>query len=246
MNGPAVVMSAMQAEHRLLIEHIASVERINLGSITGVSGTLDDRDVILIRAGVGKVATGAAVGLTWERFRGRVFIFSGVAGGLSPDLDIGDVVVGERTIQHDAGVLGPRGLERYQAGHIPFFNPTDDFGYSPSPQLLDQVRRTLPDVELQPVLGRLPKVRLGTIVTGDQYLTDEDTKQRLHSELRADAIEMEGAAMAQAAGLVGADHIVIRALSDLAGGDSIDDFRRYVTEVSENTSAIVRALLRTI
>lgn len=246
MDGPVIVMSALPPEHASLIEDLQDPSTVEIGSMRCFTGRLAGREVVLVRPGVGKVATATAVGATWERFGGRVFVFTGVAGGLSSDLDIGDIVIGERTIQHDAGVLGPGGLERYQAGHIPFFNPTEEFGYRPSPDLLQRVQRATSDIEFQPVLGRMPKVRLGTIVTGDQYLHDEPTRRLLRSELEADAVEMEGAAMAQAASLVGADHLVVRALSDLAGADSITDFGRYVAEVSSNTSTLVRAVLEVI
>lgn len=84
---------------------------------------------------------------------------------------------------------------------------------------------------------------MGTILTGDQYLHDEVTRELLRAELGGEAIEMEGAAMAQAAGLIGADHLVVRSLSDLAGADSITDFGRFVSEVASNSARVVRALL---
>lgn len=246
MVGPVVVMSALDAELKHLRDFIEDADAIEVAGYGGWSGTIDGRHVVLVRAGLGKVATGTAVGVLWQRFAPRVFIFSGVAGGLDPDLSIGDIVIGDRSIQHDSGVIGPDGLQRYQAGHVPFFNPTDELGYTPSRHLLDRVRSTVPQLEMGPVLGRVPSISFGTILTGDQYLNSETVRADLHQRFGAAAVEMEGAAMAQAAVLVGADHLVIRALSDLAGDESISDFGRYVEQVSANTASVVRQVLMVV
>ena len=171
-------------------------------------------------------------------------VFTGVAGGLDPSLGVGDVVVGERTVQHDTGVIAPGGkLERYQAGHIPFYNPTDEDGYRPSSSTLATMRRVIPTARLTTVLERQPTVTFGTILTGDQFLRDEGTRQHLFTDFGAQAIEMEGAALAQTAARLGVDHLVIRALSDLAQGEAVVHFDRFVPEVSANSARLVLALL---
>lgn len=243
MTGPIVVISALDAETRALVGAMGDAAPYEEAFIKGHSGSIDGREVLVVEAGLGKVATATAIGILYEAERPRVFVFSGVAGGVDPNLHIGDVVVGSRTIQHDAGVIEPGGLHRYQAGHIPFFNPTDELGYSPSEALLDRIRPLVGAIELNRVLDRDPRVVFGTILTGDQYLHDGATRQKLHVELGAAAIEMEGGALAQAAGLVGTDHLIVRSLSDLAGADSISDFGRFVGEVAVNSALVVRALL---
>ena len=243
VSGSVVVMSALEAEIRHLRARMEEANAVELGNLQGWSGTIDERDVVLVRAGLGKVATGLAVGLAWERFAPKAFVFSGVAGGLAPELAIGDIVIAERTIQHDTGVIGPGGLERYQAGHIPFFNPTDTYGYEPPAELLARVRESLHGLTLHPVLGRAPSISFGTIITGDQYLHDGATRQEFHETFGAMAIEMEGAAMAQAASSLGTDHLVVRVLSDLAGSDSVSDFGAYASQVSVNNALVVRRIL---
>lgn len=246
MPGVIVVLSALDTELRALEDRLESAEPVELGPVAGKFGGIHGRDVVVLRTGLGKVATGLAVGLVWDRFRPGAFLFSGVAGGLAPELSIGDVVIGERSIQHDAGVIEPCGLVRYQPGHVPFVNPTDEYGYSPSHALLDRVHQAVDGLTLSPVLDRTPTITFGTVLTGDQYLRDENTRRELHHRFGAAAIEMEGAAMAQAATMFGADHLVVRALSDLAGAESIDDFGRYVSEVSANTAMVVSRIISVI
>ena len=133
---------------RAALEHD---ERLEIGGFGFDRGRLDGRAVVLAEAGIGKVNTAAVATLLADRFAARTLVFSGVAGGLDPDLAIGDVVIAERAIQHDAGVIENERLHPYQAGHVPFFNPTPELGYRVDPPLLERVRDRLHDLELAPL-----------------------------------------------------------------------------------------------
>ncbi|MDY6999567.1 MAG: 5'-methylthioadenosine/adenosylhomocysteine nucleosidase [Actinomycetota bacterium] len=213
------------------------------------TGVLDGHQVVLVGAGMGKVNVAVVASLLADRFGCRAIVFSGVAGGLDPALGIGDIVVADRAIQHDAGVIEAGGLQHYQAGHVPFINPTEEFGYRGDDDLLSRVRDRLDGLTLPPVSRaaggseRPPRIVYGTVLTGDQFLHDEPTRQRLHGELGGSAVEMEGAAVAQVCQAFGVPWLVIRALSDLAGRDSSFDFTAFVDEVSASSAAILRRLL---
>lgn len=237
------VFSALGAEIQSLVAAGEDLGRAEVAGWALWRGNLHGRDVVLARAGLGKVNIAALAGVVWERHRPDTMIFTGVAGGLDPRLGIGDVVIGERTIQHDWGMLTPGGLARYQAGHLPFYNPTDQFGYTPSSRLLRKVKEVVASVQLAPVLDRAPRTVFGTIITGDQFLQDEVTRDRLFAELGAQAIEMEGAALGQVASALDVDHLVIRSLSDIAQGESVEHFDMFVPQVAANSARLVLALL---
>jgi adenosylhomocysteine nucleosidase len=241
---PVAILSALGAEIQTLVDSATDLERADIGTWPVWSGVIDGQDVILAKAGLGKVNTAALAGIIWERHHPETMLFAGVAGGLDPSLGIGDIVIGERTIQHDWGVIASDGFERYQAGHFPFYNPTEIFGFTPSTQLVEAMRVIAASVELTPVLDRDPKITFGTILTGDQFLQDEHLRDQLFSELGAQAIEMEGAALGQTAARLGVDHLVIRSLSDLAAGESVEHFDRFVPQVAANSAHLVVELLR--
>lgn len=212
-------------------------------------GELDGHPVVLSRAGMGKVNAALVATLLADRFACRTVVFTGVAGGLDPDLHIGDVVIADRTVQHDAGMIEDSALRVYQAGHVPFINPTTDFGWAADPALLARVRGHLGGFLLSPLSrdagggDRPPRIAYGTVLTGDQYLHCAVSRNRLHTDLGGHAVEMEGAAVSQVCESFGIPWLVIRALSDLAGAQSRFDFTAFVDEVSAQSAAILRHLL---
>ncbi len=214
-----------------------------------VTGTLDGHDVVLAGSGMGKVNSALVATVLADRFDCGAIVFSGVAGGLDPALAVGDVVIADRVIQHDAGLIEDDGLQTYQPGHVPFINPTDRLGYRVDDDLLAQVVERLADVTLPPLSGaaggghRPAAIRFGTVLSGDQYLHSDLTRERLHRDFGGLAVEMEGGAVAQVAESFGVPWLVIRALSDLAGHDSRFDFLTFVDEVAASSVAILRRLL---
>ncbi|WP_179466587.1 5'-methylthioadenosine/adenosylhomocysteine nucleosidase [Mycolicibacterium vinylchloridicum] len=203
-----------------------------------VTGTLDGYDVVLAGSGMGKVNSALVATVLADRFGCGTIVFSGVAGGLDPELKVGDVVIADRVIQHDAGLIEDDRLQTYQPGHVPFINPTDRLGHPVDDDLLARVRERLRGFTLPTAA-----IRFGTVLSGDQYLHCEVTRERLQRDFGGLAVEMEGGAVAQVADAFGVPWLVIRALSDLAGHDSRFDFLAFVDDVAATSVAILRRLL---
>jgi len=246
MTQPVLIMSALAGELAMLQDLVSDGEIVEIGAHEFRVGTLDSRGVVVTASGIGKVNAAMVATLALDHFRPSAVVFTGVAGGIDDTLGIGDVVVAEHVLQHDTGVLESDGFRLYQPGHVPFVNPTEQLGYRPSDDLLVRVRRRLADFELSPVLERQPGVVFGTVVTGDQFVQSDAERRRLHAIHGAHAVEMEGAAVAQIAEHFGVEHLVIRAVSDLAGSDSAFDFARFLDDVSRNSIEVVIAILDVI
>ncbi len=252
MSGRAAPIGLICAIPQELIELRAALDhdqRSEIGRFGFDQGRLDGAPVVLAEAGIGKVNTAAVATLLAARFHARILVFSGVAGGLDPALAIGDVVIGARAIQHDCGVIEDGRLQPYQPGHVPFFNPTEALGYAVEAGLLARVQARLEGLVLPPLSalaggeGRRPQLVYGTILAGDQYIHCEATRERLQREFAAQAVAMEGGALAQVAERLGVPWLEIRALSDLAGKDSRFDFAAFVHEVAASSARILRRLL---
>jgi adenosylhomocysteine nucleosidase len=243
------IIAAIPQELHHLRGAIRRDRESEIGGFRFDHGQLDGIEVVVAEAGIGKVNTAMVATMLATRFAADPLIFSGVAAGLDPDLKIGDLVLATRAIQHDAGVIENGRLQPYQAGHIPFFNPTDRLGYDAPPRLMEAARQTLDGFALPPLSsaagggGRAPRVFFGTVLTGDQFLNCGTTRERLQGEFGALAYAMEGGALAQVAERFGVGWLEVRALSDLAGREARFDFMAFVDEVAASSfAALVRLL----
>ncbi len=243
MTRPVLILSALPQELAALGASMESVEDVTVGGHEFHRGVIGSHDVVMATVGIGKVNAAMVVTLALDHFEFRAVLFTGVAGSLDKTVGIGDVIIAERVVPHDTGVFGNDGLDRYQSGHVAFLNPTDRFGYTPPPELLDRLRGPLSAFRLAPVLGREPRVIFGTVASGDQFVNDEAVRRGLHADLEAHAVEMEGAAVAQVAEHFGVACLVMRAVSDLAGSESEIDFVRFFDEVAVNSVEVVRVVL---
>ena len=246
MERPILILGALAAELGVLGDAMAGCSEVEVGGHSFRRGRLEGSEVVVGSVGVGKVNAAMMATLAIDHFDPRLLLFTGVAGGLDPVLGIGDVVVADKVVQHDTGIAGPNGLQSYQPGHLPFFNPTDRFGYRPTKALLDLVRAAAVGIQLDPVLDRSPDLVFGTVATGDQFVESEAERGRIHATFGALAAEMEGAAVAQVAEHFRVDCLIIRALSDLAGSGSEIDFDRFLSEVSPNSIRVVRVVLSAV
>ncbi|MEA3511134.1 MAG: 5'-methylthioadenosine/adenosylhomocysteine nucleosidase [Actinomycetota bacterium] len=243
MRRAVLIMSALPQEIAALRSLMSGIESVEVGGRQFHRGVIDTHNVVLTTVGIGKVNAAMVTTLALSQFEFRAVLFTGVAGSLDEAVGIGDVVVGERVVPHDTGVLGSAGLDRYQSGHVAFLNPTDRFGYTAPREFVDRLRESLSDFRPVPVLDREPRVIFGTIATGDQFVNDEGVRRDLHVDLGARAVEMEGAAVAQIAEHFEVPCLVIRSVSDLAGSESEIDFVRFVDEVTVNSVAVIRIVL---
>jgi adenosylhomocysteine nucleosidase len=78
-----------------------------------------------------------------------------------------------------------------------------------------------------------PRVHRGLIASGDQFMNDKNRLAGLNQELAGLlAVEMEGAAVAQACYELGVPFGVIRTISDNANENAATDFMRFVKSVA--------------
>ena len=233
--GPIGILCALPQEQELLVAAIGDPPPLPGAALEARRGRLDGVDVVIAASGVGKVLAATAATLLVERFGCRAFVLSGVAGGLSPSLGIGDLVVASTVIDVDYGRFTDAGRVVYQPGVLPVPGSRPEPGYHVPAALLARVERRLGDAGV--------KATLGTILSGDAFLASARVRDELAGRWSAMAIEMEGSAICGVAERFGLPWLIVRALSDRAGEESARDFSAFVDSAAAASAGLVRALL---
>jgi adenosylhomocysteine nucleosidase len=244
--APTVILGAFGPEIELLEAALKDKRESRILDLRFVQGRLGNRPVVLNLTGVGKVNAAVSAALALHEFRPREVIFTGIAGGLNPGLQPGDIVVGKLTAQHDLGTLDKDGFKR--EGQKNPANGRDNPVFFPAdPRLLKAAEAAGREVKLDKVARKtgaaVPKVVTGTIVTGDTFVSLPEKAQELRRALQADATEMEGAAAAQVCFQHGVPCLVVRSLSDMADEEAQKDLETFYKIAAHNSAAVVLALL---
>ena len=244
--SPVAILGAFDEEVTILEAQLANPKTHTIEGIQFLTGTLNGQSVVIARTGVGKVNAAMTATLVIEHFRPNQVIFTGVAGGLNPDLQIGDIVIAEKTAQHDLGRLESVEIENMgvknpiNGQRNPVFFPADS-------ELLQIAETALEGIELTPFQSsqgqRHPQIIKGTVVTGDVFVASDAKKAALHKNLGADAVEMEGAAIAQICWQHSVPCLVIRSLSDSADANASEDFKKYYKIAARNSAALVTRII---
>jgi adenosylhomocysteine nucleosidase len=203
-------------------------------------GTHDGAEIVLALSGIGKVNAAAAATLLMSLFSPEALIFSGVAGGLHPELPVGCVLLADRLAIHDYGLVAERAFTPVAYGVIPIGAPR----LASLPPVAPEVAVNF--AALAEIVGHKLEgpVRLGGVVTADYFLNCGETREQLRAEFGADAIDMESGAVSQVAKAWGAPLYVIRTLSDLAGEESHLTYPQMAAMAARNSALCVEELLR--
>jgi adenosylhomocysteine nucleosidase len=227
-----------------------SAETRSIGGHAFWRGQIAGRDAVFVESGAGKVNAGVATALLLDRFGCRALMLCGVAGGLDPALHVGDIVVGTSNIQHDYGMEKGEGFVHIQPGSRPALGDDWTPGYVLAEPLVTRLRAAVQGLALEPLPAdvdagrRVPAISFGPILTGDSFVNVESTRRRLQSRFGAQAVEMEGGAVAQVARRWDPDIPVVnvRCLSDLAGAESHLDFRAFLPAAARIASTVAHRL----
>ncbi|MCM1535213.1 MAG: 5'-methylthioadenosine/S-adenosylhomocysteine nucleosidase, partial [Clostridium sp.] len=84
------------------------------------------------------------------------------------------------------------------------------------------------------------------VVSGDQFISSKEVKERLISTFQGDCAEMEGASIAHGAYLNGIPFVIIRAISDKADDSAEMDYPTFEKEAAKHSARLVEDLVAAI
>ena len=247
--SPIAIVSAMHHELRALLPLLHDPLSVRLAARDFHQGTIHGQPVVLVLSGIGKVAAATTAVLLMHEFNARELVFTGVAGGLRRGVKVGDVVVAQQLLQHDmdASPLFPRfeipltGRSRFEASA----NLADALAAA-AQRCLDRADALVGTAHRIEFGIDAALVHRGLIVSGDRFVASAAASAELRALLPdALAVEMEGAAVAQACADFRRPFAVLRTISDRADDNAHVDFTRFIDEVaSVYTRAIVEDWLQ--
>ncbi len=234
------IISAMPEEIDLLIGKMTNTKELDLGMRKYFSGTLWGQEAVITYSRIGKVAAATTAVTMILKFGVEKIIFTGVAGAISRNLNIGDIVIAKRLVQHDmdASPIFPR----YE---IPLldksFFETDpglsNYLVKASKIFVDNINRYVTRDLLKRFQIERINITRGDIASGDQFITDSQRHQALKQALPSIlCVEMEGAAVAQVCYEYGVPYAVLRTISDNADHNAEIDFNQFLTHIASRYS----------
>jgi adenosylhomocysteine nucleosidase len=223
-------ISAIVAEIRGdLVVTVSGMRSYHVGILWGVP-------VVAVYSRIGKVAAASTATHLISDFHVDRIIFTGVAGGIDPSLNVGDIVIAGDLYQHD---MDARPL--FGRHEIPLLGKS---GFSTSASLrsrcleaaqkfIDEDLKSAIPAEILASFGIMhPRALEAGIASGDKFFADRAESAELAVRLPVACVEMEGAAVAQVCHEYGVEYAVIRTISDSANASAHIDFAAFINEVA--------------
>ena len=214
------IMGAMPEEIEPIIGKLKNLKETVYAANKYYEGTYKGKEVVVAYSKIGKVfATLTATSLI-EKFGCGTLLFSGVAGAISSELNIGDLIIADALCQHDLDITA-------------FGHP---YGYVPEGEVCISTDVKLRQIAKEVASAKGITLKEGIIATGDQFVADAQRKDWIGETFKADALEMEGASVAVVCSSLDVPFFILRAISDSADMDASFNFDEFL-ESSAKISA---------
>ncbi|HFI0239194.1 TPA: 5'-methylthioadenosine/adenosylhomocysteine nucleosidase [Streptococcus suis] len=225
------IIAAMPQELKILVEQLQDKVEVTVLGRTYYQGRIGQHEVVLVQSGIGKVMSAMSVAILADRFAVDAIVNTGSAGAVADGIAVGDVVVATHLAYHDVDVTAFGYAYGQMAGQELYY-PADQV-------LLEQLTGVLAEQEITS--------HQGLIVTGDSFIAGQDKIASIKEHFpEVLAVEMEGAAIAQAAVNTGKPFLVIRAMSDTAQGDANITFDEFIIQAGERSAQTLIAFLEQV
>ena len=224
------IIGAMDEEVKQLKDKMSGVQVKTKASMDFYSGSIDGKEVVVVRSGIGKVNAAICTQILIDEFLVETVINTGIAGSLKAEINIGDIVLSTDAVQHDMDVTS--------FGHEYGVIPRMETSIFPADQDLIQLAKKVcenvnPDIQ----------VYLGRIVSGDQFIDDKAKKNWIADQFKGFCTEMEGAAIAQTAYLNNIPFLIVRAISDKADDSANMDYYDFEAQAINHTVKLMTGII---
>ena len=224
------IMGAMPEEIEPIISKLENLKETKYAANTYYEGTYKGQELVIAYSKIGKVfATLTATSLL-QKFGCDTLLFSGVAGAISPELNIGDLIIADGLCQHDLDITA-------------FGHP---YGYVPEGEVCIPTDVALRNVAKEVAADKGLKLVEGVIATGDQFVANPERKDWIGETFKAHALEMEGASVAVVCSSLEVPFFILRAISDSADMDASFNFDAFLESSAKISADFILAMVEKI
>ncbi|MCK8817709.1 5'-methylthioadenosine/adenosylhomocysteine nucleosidase [Natroniella sulfidigena] len=227
------IIGAMDVEVELLKKEMEIEDKLIKANMEFYSGTLLGKEVVVVRSGIGKVNAAVCSQILLDNFAVEAVLFTGVAGAIDRDLDMGDIIISTDVVQHDVDITA---FGR-DYGEIP---ELDQVAFKADEKLVTMAK------EIGEELAQTEAIEVitGRILSGDQFISDEKKVEWLRETFAGQCTEMEGAAVGQVAYLNDTPFVIIRSISDKADEEADMSFDEFVEFAANNSYKMITEILK--
>ena len=225
------IIAAMPEELAYFLQHLDDAREEKVLGNSYHTGKVGSVELVLVESGIGKVMSAMSVAILADHFQVDAVINTGSAGAVANGIAVGDVVIADKLCYHDVDVTA-FGYDYGQMARQPLYFESDKKFISLIQESLSKLDQTW---------------HLGLIATGDSFVAGEDKIKVIKEHFpQVLAVEMEGAAIAQAAHALNLPFLVIRAMSDNANHEASISFDEFIVEAGHRSAQALMTLLQSI
>ena len=221
------IMGAMVEEITPLLKFFKKYEEIEYAKNKYYLTKYKDLEIVLAYGKIGKVFSALTTAIMIEKFGANMLLFTGVAGAISDELKIGDLITATKLCQHDVNIT--------DFGH--------PYGFVPEGKLFIEADKNLLYIAKEVANEKNINLKEGIIATGDQFIADFNKKEWIRKTFGADALEMEGASVAVVCDAFEIPFFILRAISDAADMDATFNFDDFLESSSQESADFIVAML---
>ena len=224
------IMGAMPEEVAPIVAKLDNLKETVYAANTYYEGSYNGQEVVVAYSKIGKVFATLTATILIEKFGCDKLLFSGVAGAISDDLNIGDLIIADGLCQHDLDITA-------------FGHP---FGYVPEGEVCIPTDITLRNIAKVVAEGKGLTLKEGIIATGDQFVANSERKEWIGDTFKASALEMEGASVAVVCSALDIPFFILRAISDSADMDASFNFDEFLESSAKISADFILSMVDAI
>src|SRR5574344_890833 len=220
------IIFAMNEELIALKKYLNIEKEYKIFELTFYEGTINNVYCVLVESGIGKVNAARTTQILIDNIQVDYIFNIGVAGGISDILNVGDIVIGSKLVQHDFDITA----FDHKKGYIPnvgIYMDCDEY-------LVKIANSSLKE----------DGVVNGIIASGDIFCTSREMTKKINLKFDALCVEMEGASIAQICYLNHVPFLIIRSISDTPNNNNVITYEEFLEDSTIKIAKAMNKLLK--